>query len=80
MCCALVEDAVAHAPSTGYQSLTVLMPWSHPYRETFLPQGFIKLHRVDPFGFPRRDESPVSFLATDPRARIHIAAGDYDHI
>jgi GNAT superfamily N-acetyltransferase len=78
---ALVADAIQRAKADGAVALTLLMPRSHPYRETFLRAGFVRSHHVTNMGFRRRPETAfLNFLEEDARARVHIAYGDADHV
>ncbi len=77
---ALLEDAINAIRNEGATSLTVLMPRSHAYRETFSRYGFIPSKWVSNMGFTTRKDSPLDFVETDKHAQIHLAFGDSDHI
>ncbi len=77
---ALVDDAITGVGENGARVLTVLMPRSHAYRETFSRAGFIPSKWVSNMGYGARENSPLDFLETDRHARLHVAFGDTDHV
>ena len=77
---ALIEDAIAALRDEGGTSLTVLMPRSHPYRETFHRYGFVPTKWVSNMGYREREDSLLDFVESDKDARLHVAFGDTDHI
>jgi len=77
---ALIKDALDHAQSEGANSLAVLMPRVHPYRQTYVGHGFIHWSQMEGVGFNNRNLWALDFLAKDSNAGLHIAFGDSDHM
>jgi len=77
---ALIEDALDHARSESANSLAVLIPRVHPYRQTYLRHGFITWSQMEGVGFNHRNLWALDFLANDSNARLNIAFGDSDHM
>ena len=77
---ALVADVSEQSRLAGEWQITVMMPWSHPYRDAFVRAGFIRSRRGGLMAFTRREGTPLAFLEHDPAARVHVSFGDYDHI
>jgi GNAT superfamily N-acetyltransferase len=77
---ALLEAALTQLASSGASRVQVWSPLLHPYRDTFVTKGFNATRTMQgvTLGAYRPDLAGALAILDDPRAAVHITAGDTD--